>query len=68
MSTDGFTDQLGGAKGKRFTTKSLKGLITENSDRSMKLQETKYTDVFINWIKGYKQMDDITLTGFSLKL
>jgi len=68
MCTDGYTDQMGGDRGKRFTTKSLKGLITENNDKSMKFQQTKYLDVLNNWMKGCKQLDDITLTGFSLQI
>jgi len=68
MSTDGYTDQLGGIKSKRFTTKALKKLITENYDKPMKTQEIKYMDALSRWMNGHKQLDDITLTGFSLCL
>ena len=66
MFTDGYTDQIGGENGKRFSTKALKKLIAENHEKPMKNQELKYKDVLSVWMNGHKQLDDITLTGFSL--
>lgn len=67
MCSDGYTDQLGGLKGKRFSTKALKKLIVENYDKPFGIQEKKYLDTLSTWMKDFKQLDDITLTGFSLQ-
>ncbi|OQY03468.1 MAG: hypothetical protein B6I20_04945 [Bacteroidetes bacterium 4572_117] len=66
MYTDGYIDQIGGDNGKRFTKKGLKKLIAENKDKTMPTQETKYRETLAEWINNYKQMDDITFTGFSI--
>ncbi len=68
MCTDGYTDQIGGDKSKRFSTKALKKLIAENYDKPMRTQELKYRDALSSWMNGHKQLDDITLTGFSLTI
>ena len=68
MCTDGYTDQIGGEKSKRFSTKALKKLIAENYDKPMRTQELKYRDTLSSWMNGHKQLDDITLTGFSLTI
>ena len=68
MFTDGYSDQMGGKKGKRFRTKALKKLIAENFDKPMKTQELKYREALSSWMNGNKQLDDITLTGFSLTI
>jgi len=67
MCSDGYTDQLGGLKGKRFSTKALKKLIVENYDKPFGIQKKKYLDTLSTWMKDFKQLDDITLTGFSLQ-
>ncbi len=67
LCTDGFTDQVGGEKSKRFTTKMLKNLIVENHNLAFKTQKIKYEDTLYSWMKNHKQLDDITLTGFLIQ-
>lgn len=66
MFSDGFADQLGGEKIKRFGTQALKKLIAENIAKPMQEQKQIFDKTLSWWTKSYKQIDDITLTGFSL--
>jgi CheY-like chemotaxis protein len=66
MYSDGFADQLGGKKIKRFTTESLHKLISEHIDKPMQKQKELFNKTLLEWINNYKQIDDITLTGFFL--
>ena len=66
MCSDGFADQLGGKKIKRFTTESLRKLISDHIDKPMQEQKELFDKALLEWINSYKQIDDITLTGFCL--
>jgi len=62
--SDGFTDQLGGEKTRRFGTRRFKELIMENSARSFEEQKEILLNTF-NEYKGENEMrDDVTVVGF----
>ncbi|MES2760585.1 MAG: tetratricopeptide repeat protein [Bacteroidota bacterium] len=61
--TDGYPDQFGGAKGKKFLTKNLREILAVNSHRSMADQKDLLEKTLGNWIGDLEQVDDITIIG-----
>ncbi len=66
MFSDGYIDQFGGEKGEKFMKKRFKKLILEISDKNMDIQLEILETELKNWMKGYKQLDDITVLGVKL--
>ncbi len=61
--TDGYADQFGGEKGKKFKYKSLQQLLISIQDKDMEEQKTILTDTFISWKGNLEQVDDILVMG-----
>ncbi|MES2130801.1 MAG: two-component regulator propeller domain-containing protein [Bacteroidota bacterium] len=61
--TDGFPDQFGGVKGKKFMSKKLKILLSNNAHLPMEEQKTLLETTFTTWVGNLKQVDDVTLIG-----
>lgn len=61
--TDGFADQFGGPKGKKFMSKNLRELLITNSQLPMNQQKEAIESVFKNWIGNLEQIDDVTVIG-----
>lgn len=61
--TDGFGDQFGGVKGKKFMNKKLRELLIENAH--LPLQEQKYIleNTFNEWKNNLEQIDDVCIIG-----
>lgn len=70
LFSDGYPDQFGGKKGRKFMHENLKRLIAETSILPMNQQhETleKALNEWINWNgEKYKQVDDITILGIKI--
>lgn len=70
LTTDGFADQFGGERGKKFMVKKMKNLIlqisSEEYDEQEKLLEQELSDWMINHGEIYEQVDDICVIGFEL--
>jgi serine phosphatase RsbU (regulator of sigma subunit) len=64
--TDGFPDQFGGDKGKKFMSKNLKELLTSNSHLSMNEQKELLNNTFTQWVGNLEQVDDVTLIGIKI--
>ena len=64
--TDGFPDQFGGEKGKKFMSKNLKELLTSNSHLSMNEQKELLNQTFNKWVGNLEQVDDVTLIGIKI--
>lgn len=62
--TDGFPDQFGGVKGKKFMIKSLRELLAKNAQLPMTEQKEILETTFKNWVGDLEQVDDITVIGF----
>lgn len=64
--TDGFPDQFGGEKGKKFKYKPFKNALLEMSNKSMDEQNNKLEDIFNTWKGELEQVDDVCIIGFKL--
>jgi serine phosphatase RsbU (regulator of sigma subunit) len=66
MSTDGFMDQFGGPKGKKFKQKQLRDLLVNYNDLHFDEQAQTLVNDFISWKGSLEQIDDVTLIGFEI--
>lgn len=66
LFTDGYPDQFGGSKGKKFKYKQLEELLLANHSKSMPEQENILDATFQNWKTGYEQVDDVCVIGIKL--
>lgn len=64
--TDGFADQFGGPKGKKFMYKPLKELLVSVSALPTGLQQEELQRVFINWKGNLEQVDDVCVIGIRI--
>ncbi|MDF2452088.1 MAG: protein serine/threonine phosphatase [Bacteroidota bacterium] len=64
--TDGFPDQFGGEKGKKFMSKNLRGLLVNNSHLPMLEQKQLLESTFKNWIGDLEQIDDVCVVGIRI--
>jgi len=61
--TDGYVDQFGGEKGKKFKTNTFRELLLSIQDKSMAEQKQVIYDSFIKWKGDIEQVDDICIIG-----
>ncbi len=66
MLSDGFADQFGGDKGKKFKYKPLKEMLLQNSDLSHEKQLQQLGFVFETWKSNLEQVDDVCVIGIRL--
>ena len=72
--SDGFVDQFGGEKGRKYKTKNFKTLLLSIYENSMKKQKEILETTFKNWISHLKengqpheQIDDIIIIGIEIE-
>ena len=61
--SDGYADQFGGEKGKKFMVANLQRTFAEITDRPMSEQYEHLRNVFTNWRGAYEQIDDVLVIG-----
>jgi len=66
MFSDGFPDQFGGPKNKKFYTGKLKKLFIENQKLDTSAQYDMLSKTFDDWRGDIKQYDDVLVMGFKL--
>ena len=64
--TDGYADQFGGEKGKKFKYKSLQNLLLSIQDRSMEEQKSILIKNLNDWKGNLEQVDDILVMGIKM--
>ena len=64
--TDGFPDQFGGDKGKKFMSKKLKDLLIANVHLPIAQQKELLDTTFKNWVGNLEQVDDVTVIGIKV--
>jgi phosphoserine phosphatase RsbU/P len=65
LFTDGFPDQFGGLKGKKFKYRQLEEKIIKYRKHPMAEQKDMLNQEFENWRENYEQVDDVLLAGIS---
>lgn len=63
LSTDGYADQFGGEKGKKFMKKNFKDLLVVVSKFPIDKQKEKLKEAFNEWLSDYDQVDDVCVMG-----
>jgi serine phosphatase RsbU (regulator of sigma subunit)/Tfp pilus assembly protein PilF len=66
MHSDGYPDQFGGPKGKKFKSSQIKEMLLNIHTYSMESQKAYVEDTFDNWTLSYPQIDDVTLMGVKI--
>jgi serine phosphatase RsbU (regulator of sigma subunit) len=63
LFTDGFADQFGGIKGKKFMYKPFKRLLLKNSQLPLENQHQILSEILEEWMGNISQVDDICVMG-----
>ena len=66
LFSDGFQDQFGGPKGKKFMKKKMRELIFSNANLPMSSQKEELENALLNWQKEEEQTDDILVMGIQV--
>ncbi|HEX8516498.1 MAG TPA: tetratricopeptide repeat protein [Bacteroidia bacterium] len=66
LYTDGYSDQFGGPKGKKFMNKNLNNYLIEIRDTPMEQQGKALFSTFNEWKGSMEQVDDICVVGFKV--
>ena len=66
LFTDGFADQFGGPKGKKFKLKQLEELLLRTHHMPFEEQSFTLNKTFIDWRGNLEQLDDVTIIGFGI--
>jgi len=63
MCTDGYKDQFGGERGKRFQSKQLRQLFLDNRHKPLSEMPKLLHQTLVKWKGSYDQVDDILILG-----
>ncbi|MCB9334626.1 MAG: SpoIIE family protein phosphatase [Flavobacteriales bacterium] len=66
MFSDGFADQFGGPKGKKFLIKQLKDLLVKVAKLEPQVQMEIISENFNDWKGHLNQLDDVLLSGIKI--
>jgi serine phosphatase RsbU (regulator of sigma subunit) len=66
--SDGFADQLGGPRGKKFLSRKFKETLLQIQDKSMDMQKTILNKILEDWQGNLEQVDDILVFGIRWNL
>ena len=64
--SDGYPDQFGGPKGKKFMYKPFKKLLLGMQEESMQTQEAILDKAFLDWQGKLEQIDDVIIIGIEI--
>ena len=63
LYSDGFSDQFGGDKSKKYKLANFKRFLLSISDKNMDEQQQLISDEFDNWKGNLEQLDDVCVMG-----
>ncbi len=63
LFSDGYADQFGGEKGKKFKYKQLEEMLFNNSEKTMSTQCAELNSTFVSWKGKLEQIDDVCVIG-----
>ena len=61
--SDGYVDQFGGEKGKKFRAKALRELLLRIQKEPLNKQKSILNETFENWRGSLEQVDDVCMIG-----
>ena len=61
--SDGYVDQFGGERGKKFKSKAFRELLLSIQDKDMEEQKKSIDETFETWIGDLEQIDDVCVIG-----
>lgn len=61
--SDGYADQFGGPRGKKFMYKKFRDLLIANGDKDLSVQKDLLKETLFDWMKDEEQVDDILVIG-----
>lgn len=64
--SDGYADQFGGPKGKKFKYKQLEEKLLANHNLPMEEQKKNLAEIFENWKGNMEQVDDVLVIGVKI--
>ncbi|MCS6821122.1 MAG: tetratricopeptide repeat protein [Microscillaceae bacterium] len=64
--SDGYQDQFGGPKGRKFAKNRLRDLLFEIHTKPMEEQKQILEDTLVDWMQDNRQMDDIMIIGVKI--
>ena len=67
LFSDGFADQFGGPKGKKYMVSNLQKTFSQNIDQPLNIQKEELAKSFINWKMDNAQVDDVLVIGIKFK-
>jgi serine phosphatase RsbU (regulator of sigma subunit) len=65
--TDGFADQFGGPNDKKFSSKRIREIFSQNASLSMEELKNLYEMEFETWKSENRQTDDVLMIGIELQ-
>jgi serine phosphatase RsbU (regulator of sigma subunit) len=66
LFSDGYADQFGGPRGKKFMYKPFQNLLLRNCTKPMELQKEILETTFEKWKEGREQVDDVMVIGIRI--
>jgi ligand-binding sensor domain-containing protein/serine phosphatase RsbU (regulator of sigma subunit) len=66
LTTDGYADQFGGEKGKKFKAANLKKLLLSIQNENMEQQKIILQQTFNQWKANLEQVDDVLVIGVKI--
>ena len=66
LFTDGYLDQFGGVKDKKFTIKQFRLKLTQSVEKSPKSQKAALNRAFEDWKGKNEQVDDVCVLGLKI--
>ena len=66
LFTDGYPDQFGGEKGKKFMYKRFRELLLKVSSKNIDAQEQELEQELMGWKRDLEQVDDICVIGIEV--
>lgn len=66
LLTDGYADQFGGEKGKKFKYSGLQKFLCENEKLEMQMIKRKLGSSFESWKGDLEQIDDVCIIGIRI--
>jgi hypothetical protein len=67
LCSDGYQDQFGGPRGRKYSSRSLKEALLQFSDLEMTKQQEKLAINFYEWLQNEKQLDDVLIMGVKIE-